>query len=147
MFQSRFGIMKSDDISCWRCGGVVASKSGYAIGKSLHRAVSLWKKLQLHCLSVLCSILNRDRKDILLLSTRIKVYQLGFIFQIGSWQPEPGIRQEHVLLEDDTKPLWVGDFAELVRCHNPGETRRLEAEPIPVLNVITVLVRIIWDKE
>lgn len=61
-------------------------------------------------------------------------------FQIGSWQPETGIGQHHVSLLENQTPLWVGDFAELVRCHNPGITGAREVEPIPVLSVITVLV-------
>ena len=46
------------------------------------------------------------------------------------------------LLENET-PLWVGDFAETVKCHNPGIMSPLETKPSPVLSVITVLVRII----
>lgn len=61
--------------------------------------------------------------------------------KIGIWRPEPGIRQHHVSLNENEKPRWVGDFAEFVRCHNPGDTGPREIEPIPVLNVTTVLVR------
>lgn len=69
----------------------------------------------------------------------------NIVFQIGSWQPETGIGQHHVSLLDNEKPLWVGDFAEFVKCHNPGHTGPREKEPIPVLSVTTVLVRIIYE--
>ena len=64
-------------------------------------------------------------------------------FQIGSWHPETGIAQHHVALLDDESPQWIGDFAETVKCHNPGIMVPRETKPAPPLKVITVLVRMI----
>ncbi|XP_068679822.1 glutamate receptor ionotropic, kainate 2-like isoform X2 [Montipora foliosa] len=59
--------------------------------------------------------------------------------KIGSWQPHSGMEEYHVSLLDNETPLWVGDFAETVKCHNPGIMSPLETKPSPVLSVITVL--------
>ena len=50
------------------------------------------------------------------------------------------MKEHRVSLQDKT-PLWVGDFAEFVKCHNPGNLKPQEPEAIPVLKVTTVLVR------
>lgn len=61
--------------------------------------------------------------------------------QVGSWRPEPGIRHYHVSLNENEKLRWVGDFAEIIKCHNPGATGPHETEPLPRLKVTTFLVR------
>ena len=43
------------------------------------------------------------------------------------------------LLDNET-PLWVGDYAERVKCLNPGVMIPREKKPSPVLSIITVLV-------
>ena len=61
--------------------------------------------------------------------------------QVGSWLPEPGRGQEKVSINETEKLRWVGDFAEIIKCHNPGATGPHEKEPLPVLKVTTFLVR------
>ncbi|XP_027060273.1 glutamate receptor ionotropic, kainate 2-like [Pocillopora damicornis] len=58
--------------------------------------------------------------------------------KLGSWQPEPE-RIDHRVSVNNEHPEWVGDFAHLVQCNNPGKNLHYEPEPIPVLKVITVL--------
>ena len=43
------------------------------------------------------------------------------------------------LLDNET-PLWVGDYAERVKCVNPGVMVPREKKTTPVLSIITVLV-------
>ncbi|XP_073257568.1 glutamate receptor 2-like [Porites lutea] len=59
--------------------------------------------------------------------------------KVGSWRPEPGIRHYHVSLNENEKVRWVGDFAEIIKCHNPGATGPHETEPLPRLKVTTFL--------
>lgn len=61
--------------------------------------------------------------------------------QVGSWRPEPGIRHYHVSLNENETVRWVGDFAEIIKCHNPGATGPHKTEPLPRLKVTTFLVR------
>lgn len=65
--------------------------------------------------------------------------------QIGSWQPDTGVDHHHVSLLDNETPLWVGDYAERVKCLNPGVMVPRETKPTPVLSIITVLVRLAFD--
>ncbi|KAK2574078.1 Glutamate receptor 2 [Acropora cervicornis] len=59
--------------------------------------------------------------------------------KIGSWQPDTGRDHHHVSLLDNETPLWVGDYAERVKCLNPGVMIPREKKPSPVLSIITVL--------
>lgn len=72
---------------------------------------------------------------------KLNYYNLGIILQVGSWRPEPGIRHYHVSLNENETVRWVGDFAEIIKCHNPGATGPHKTEPLPRLKVTTFLVR------
>ena len=61
---------------------------------------------------------------------------------MGSWQPEPGANDLPVMVSSSKQPKWVGDFADFVKCHNPGKSGPSGTVGIPTLKITTVLVRI-----
>lgn len=60
---------------------------------------------------------------------------------MGSWKPKPGVNDNFVSSKSSKEPHWLGDFAEFVKCHNPGPPGSGPARRLPKVSITTVLVR------
>ncbi|XP_068747188.1 glutamate receptor 2-like isoform X2 [Montipora capricornis] len=63
----------------------------------------------------------------------------GDVAQVGSWKPKPGDNDNSVSSKSSKEPHWLGDFAEFVKCHNPGNPGSGIERSLPKLSITTVL--------
>ncbi|XP_029201413.2 glutamate receptor 2-like isoform X1 [Acropora millepora] len=61
------------------------------------------------------------------------------VVQVGSWKPKPGVNDNFVSTKSSKEPHWLGDFAEFVKCHNPGPPGSGPARSLPKVSITTVL--------
>ncbi|XP_020899708.1 glutamate receptor ionotropic, kainate 2 isoform X2 [Exaiptasia diaphana] len=59
--------------------------------------------------------------------------------KVGTWNPSPQNDEESVTMKDVNPVQWVGDFADLVKCHNPGKPGKKFVRAKRVLRVTTVI--------
>jgi hypothetical protein len=60
--------------------------------------------------------------------------------QVGTWKPNPKSNEDAITMKNINPIKWVGDFSELVKCHNPGKPGNKYVKVKKVLRITAVIV-------